>query len=94
MKPIRLLLVAAAIAFTSFNVPAEAGSLPLDYDIVYVRQPRFGDTVNTTWPEIFHPARIDAGADLVLLHPDGSEEILVDCDDCAVTDPFVSFDAK
>jgi hypothetical protein len=54
---------------------------------------RFGDEINTIWPEIFHPARMDPGADLVLLHPDGSEEILVDCDTCGVTDPFVSFDA-
>ena len=66
----------------------------VDYDIVYVRQVRFGDMVNTTWPEVFHPARLDPGADLMLLHPDGSEEILVDCDVCGVTDPFVSFDAR
>ncbi|TDR20487.1 hypothetical protein [Marinicella litoralis] len=66
----------------------------VDYDIVYVRQVRFGDMVNTTWPEIFHPGRMDAGADLMLLHPDGSEEILVDCETCGVTDPVVSFDAQ
>lgn len=66
----------------------------VDYDIVYVRQPRAGDFENTTWPEIFHPGRLDAGADLMLLHPDGSEEILVNCTDCSVTDPYVSFDAQ
>ena len=44
----------------------------VDYDIVYVRQPRFGDTAETTWPEVFHPARIDPGADLMLLQPDGT----------------------
>ena len=66
----------------------------VDYDIVYVRQVRAGDLQNTTWPEIFHPGRLDAGADLMLLHPDGSEEILVDCTDCSVTDPVVSFDAE
>lgn len=66
----------------------------VDYDIVYVRQVRFGDMINTTWPEIFHPARMDAGADLMLLHPDGTEEVLVDCETCGVTDPFVSFDAQ
>ncbi len=32
------------------------------YDIVYVRQPRYGNATNTTWPEVFHPARIDPGA--------------------------------
>ncbi|WP_395374423.1 hypothetical protein [Marinicella sp. W31] len=66
----------------------------VDYDIVYVRQVRFGDMVNTIWPEVFHPARLDPGADLILLHPDGSEEVLVDCDVCGVTDPFVSYDAR
>lgn len=79
-----------------FSIPSvtQAGVNPVDYDIVYVRQVRFGDNVNTLWPEVFHPARLDAGADLVLLHPNGSEEILVDCDVCSVTDPFVSFDAQ
>jgi len=66
----------------------------VDYDIVYVRQARFGDMVNTTWPEIFHPGRMDPGADLILLHPDGSEEVLVNCETCGVTDPVVSFDAQ
>ena len=69
-----------------------AGALP--YDVVYVRQPRYGDATNTTWPEVFHPARIDPGADLMLLHPDGSEEVLVAGGIGAVTDPFVSFDAQ
>ena len=64
------------------------------YDIVYVRQPRYGDRTNTTWPEVFHPAQIDPGADLMLLHPDGSEEVLVAGGNGAVTDPFVSFDAQ
>ncbi len=64
----------------------------VDYDIVYVRQARYGDDTNTIWPEVFHPARIDPGADLILLHPDGSEEVLVAGGDGAVTDPFVSFD--
>jgi len=65
----------------------------VDYDVVYVRQPRFGDNANTTWPEVFHPASIDPGADLMLLHPDGTQELLVAGGNGAVTDPFVSFDA-
>ncbi len=65
----------------------------LAYPIVYVRQPRFGDSTNTLWPEVFHPARIDPGADLMLLHPDGRDEVLVAAGEGAVTDPFVSFDA-
>ena len=66
----------------------------VNYDIVYVRQPRFGDAINADWPEVWNPAHIDGGADLMLLHPDGSEEVLVDCDVCSVTDPFVSFDGR
>jgi hypothetical protein len=66
----------------------------VDYDIVYVRQPRYGDDVNTIWPEVFHPARLDPGADLMLLHPDGSEEVLVAGGNGGATDPFVSFDAQ
>ena len=66
----------------------------VEYDVVYVRQARFGDMVNTTWPEVFHPGRLDPGADLMLLHPDGTEEVLVDCETCGVTDPFISFDAR
>lgn len=73
---------------------ASAQTPQVDYDIVYVRQPRFGDTTFTWWPEVFHPARLDPGADLMLLHPDGSEEILVDAGDGGITDPMVSFDGQ
>ena len=31
------------------------------YDIVYVRQPRYGDDINTIWPEVFHPPRAPPG---------------------------------
>ena len=72
---------------------AQAGGA-VGYDIVYVRQPRFGDNTNTTWPEVFHPAAMDPGADLMLLHPDGSEEVLVDGGNGSVTDPVLSFDAR
>lgn len=74
--------------------PRPGGADVVDYDIVYVRQPRYGNNTNTLWPEVFHPARIDPGADLMLLHPDGSEEVLVEGGNGAVTDPFVSFDAE
>ncbi|MEO8670717.1 MAG: hypothetical protein ABI411_05330 [Tahibacter sp.] len=66
----------------------------IDYDIAYVRQARYGDSINTIWPEVFHPARLDPGADLMLLHPNGSEELLVAGGNGGVTDPFVSFDAQ
>ncbi len=64
------------------------------FDIVYVRQIRRGNSQNTIWPEVFHPGTLDPGADLVLLRTDGTEEILVDCDVCGVTDPFISFDGQ
>src|SRR5436190_11552097 len=86
----RLLAAFCTLAVTFVARPAVAAR---DYDIVYVRQPRFGDTTNTTWPEIAHPASIDPGADL-MLHPDGSEQLLVAGGNGAVTDPFVSFDAR
>lgn len=95
-----VVLLAAGIGMTpaaSFAQVSEAheldGGTP-GFDIVYIRQPRFGDNTNTTWPEVFHPARADLGADLMLLHPDGSEEVLVAGGVGAVTDPYVSFDGE
>src|SRR5262249_20187796 len=75
-------------------------SVRLDYDIVYVRAPRFvpggreGKPKPSAWPEIAHPTNINAGYDLVLLHPDGSEEVLVEAGEGSVADPYVSFDAE
>lgn len=69
-------------------------SVKLDYDIVYVRAPRKGDAVGTNWPEISNPVFMDAGADLMLLHPNGSEEVLVRGGAGSVTDPMVSFDGE
>jgi hypothetical protein len=70
----------------------------IDYDIVYVRTPRFvmknGREKPSAWPEIAHPTNIDPGYDLMLLHPDGSEEVLVKGGDGSVADPYVSFDGE
>jgi len=84
--------VRAAVLCVALALPHATAAV--DYDIVYVRQPRYGDNANTTWPEVAHPARADPGADLMLLHPDGSEEVLVAGGVGAVTDPFVSFDGE
>jgi hypothetical protein len=65
-----------------------------DYDIVYVRAPRFGDEKATRWAEVFNPLNLDPGSDLVLLHPDGSEDVLVEGGDGAIADPYVSFDGR
>jgi hypothetical protein len=69
-------------------------SVSYDYDIVYVRAPRHGDDQQIAWTEVFSPLRGEPGSDLMLLHPDGKEEVLVAAGDDAITDPFVSFDGE
>lgn len=84
---IAVLLVAATLALT-----AQSG---LSYDIVYVRAPRYGDTVNTKWPDVFNPFRTEPNADLMLLKADGTGSVLVDGGATgAVIDPCVSFDGQ
>jgi hypothetical protein len=68
-------------------------SVKYDYDIVYVQAPRYGDEKRPGWAEFSDPTRMEKGADLMLLHPDGSEELLVSGKDGSVMDPYVSFDA-
>src|SRR5262249_10834104 len=66
-----------------------------DYDIVYVRTPRKGNAPHSSrWPDASLPMNVDAGGDLMLLHPDGSEERLVEGGKGSVTDPYVSFDGE
>ena len=72
----------------------EDASIKFDYPIVYVRAPRFGDMKNTRWAEVGDPTRLDPGADLVVLYPDGNEELLVIGGDGSVADPTVSFDGE
>jgi hypothetical protein len=69
-------------------------SVTYDYDIVYVRAPRHGDEARTKWAEFSDPTRMEPGADLMLLHPDGTEELLVSGKDGSVMDPYVSFDGQ
>src|SRR5438874_1430932 len=63
-------------------------SVRYDYDIVYVRAPRHGDDQRTKWAEFSDPTRMEPGADLMLLHPDGSEDVLVGGKDGSVMDPY------
>jgi hypothetical protein len=66
-------------------------SVKIDYDIVYVRAP-LGKYV---WPDVGAPTLMEPGCDLMLLHPDGKEEVLVEGGTKgSVADPFVSFDGK
>lgn len=61
-------LVSCLILLTVLLSSGMGGAAPaVPYDIVYVRQPRFGDDTNTNWPEVAHPARLDPGADLMRL---------------------------
>jgi Hydrazine synthase alpha subunit middle domain len=70
-------------------------SVKYDYDIVYVRARRAGDKVHKRfYTDIATPVTLEPGADLMLLHPDGSEELLVEGGEGAVTDPVVSFDGQ
>jgi uncharacterized protein (TIGR03437 family) len=82
----------------SFVSPSRVGAQamqPINYDIVYVRVPRAGDNVNSTWPEVVTPLIPEPGADLMLLHPNGTEEVIFDGGpDGAIMDPYVSYDAK
>ncbi len=70
-------------------------SIKYDYDIVYVRAQRAGDEKHKRYYADFsQPITMEPGADLMLLHPDGSEELLVAGGLGSVTDPVVSFDGK
>jgi hypothetical protein len=82
-----------------------SSNVALVYSIVYVRYTRKGDTTSVTIPEGENPYMIEPGADLVLLYPDGSEDVLVDCRTFtepagngqvgnSVQDPSISFDGK
>lgn len=100
IKKLVLISFSALLAFiffpSLFSRPITAqGPSPINYDIVYVRSPRPGDDANTFWSDAVTPLLLEAGADLVLLHPDGSEEVLFDAGaNGAVTDPYVSYDAR
>lgn len=103
----RSVMVAFVLVFLALSNPswlsrasgvacsASAQSLAaVDYDIIYVRVPRPGDNQNSFWPDAITPLVTDPGADLVLLHPNGSEEVLFAAgSNGAVIDPTVSFDA-
>ncbi len=70
-------------------------SVKLDYDIVYVRAHRAGDkTHKRFYTDFSQPVTMEPGADLMLLHPDGSEELLVTGGTGSITDPMVSFDGE
>src|SRR5207249_1958370 len=102
-----LLVVTAALAQVkneekfldpiNVNVPhiSTDKSVQYDYDIVYVRALRAGDKIHKRFfTDFSSPVTLEPGADLMLLHPDGKEERLVEGGDGSVTDPMVSFDGQ
>jgi hypothetical protein len=74
--------------------PAAQALPPINYDIVYVRSPRPGNNNNTFWSDAITPLFLDPGADLMLLHPNGGEEVFFAAGpNGSVMDPSVSYDA-
>ncbi len=70
-------------------------TVKLDYDIVYVRAKRAGDKIHKRfYTDFSSPVTLEPGADLMLLHPDGKEELLVAGGEGSITDPMVSFDGQ
>jgi hypothetical protein len=70
-------------------------SVKVDYDIAYVRALRAGDRVHKRfYTDFSSPVTMEPGADLMLLHPDGSEELLAEGGEGSITDPMVSFDGQ
>jgi hypothetical protein len=67
-------------------------SVKYDYPIVYVRLLRQQKT--KVWAQAGVPLAMNQGADLMLLRPDGREEVLVEGGKGSVTDPMVSFDGE
>lgn len=90
MRKIPLVLV-ALLSIEAFSAPQDHG---VDYDIIYVRYPNAdpnGD-VYVDIPQGEHAYTILPGADLMRLKPDGTTEVLIDCTDCSVMDPYISYD--
>jgi hypothetical protein len=70
-------------------------SVKYDFDIVYVRAPRKLPDGRSKWAEVGDPRTMEPGADLMLLHPDGKEEVLVAVTgNESIADPQVSFDGQ
>ena len=66
-----------------------------NYDIVYVRALRAGDDKHKRfYTDFSQPVTMEPGADLMLLHPDGSEDLLVAGGSGSITDPVISFDGQ
>lgn len=79
--------------------PVNAQANQLGYDIIYVRYPIVDNAKKNhhqyvTIPQGEQPYEIAPGADLILLKRDGREVVLVDCEQCSVMDPYISYDGN
>jgi len=100
------------LLFLSF-FPARVEAAPVSqctpnvvsYDLVYTRNPRFGDTTNAIFTDTVIATILNPGADLRLLHPDCTEDVLFPLPEHqtiidapigngSVADPNVSFDGQ
>ncbi len=89
-----LFFLPASFPQTAFTTSAQALP-PVNYDIVYVRALRSGDNQINYLPEALTPLLPEPGADLMLLHPNGTEEVLFAAGaNGAVMDPSLSFDGR
>src|SRR5262249_22762365 len=80
----------------SLDVPhvSKDPSVKLDYPIVYVRAPRRDPTGPSKWAEAGDPRAMEPGSVLIVIYPDGKENVLVPVEPHeSIADPFVSFDA-
>jgi hypothetical protein len=67
----------------------------VDYPIIAVRAPRYGDEKATSWQEVVDPVKGEPGSDLVIIETDGTEHVLVDAgENGMVLDPSPSLDGK
>jgi hypothetical protein len=70
-------------------------SVNYDFPIVYVRAPRTSPDGKSRWAEVGDPRTMEPGADLVILYPDGKEDVLVPVNEKeSIADPQVSFDGQ
>lgn len=72
------------------------GQVGIDYPIVACRMPRRDRQDKEHFPDVMNfSLYVDRGTDLVLIHPDGREEVIVETGETgAVVDPVVSFDGR
>ena len=93
MRRIKILFCLLLCLYPFSWRPAAAGAE--SYDIVYVRIPRAGDNVFQALPDALDPLIAVPGSDLMLLHPDGTEEVLFPAGaNGAAADPSVSPDGR